>query len=83
MSVGVAPRVLRVLSRSAMVPEEAVTPETTLAALGIDSLDWIECMLALEDELQVELPDPDPATLRTVQDVVDIVERHLADPPGR
>ena len=83
MTAGVAPRVLRVIRRSTMAPEADVTPATTLASLGIDSLDWIDCMLALEDEFQVELPNPDPASVRTVQDIVDVVERHLASLPAR
>jgi acyl carrier protein len=67
-----------VLSRTAMVPEDSVTPDASLTALDIKSLEQIECVLALEDEFHVELRQPDLRTLRTVQDVVDAVQRALA-----
>jgi acyl carrier protein len=73
----IAPRVIQVLGRSAMVPEADLTPETTLSTLGIGSLEWIECVLAFEDEFRLELPDADLRQLRTVQDIVDVVERAL------
>ena len=72
-------RVVRVLSRTAMVPEELVTSDASLTALDIKSLEQIECVLALEDEFHVELHQPDLRQLRTVQDVIDAVQRALAE----
>jgi acyl carrier protein len=69
-------RVIRVLSRTAMVPEDKMTRDASLASLDIKSLEQIECVLALEDEFHVELRQPDLSRLRTVQDVIDAV--HLA-----
>ena len=71
-------RVIRVLSRTAMVPQEKMTPDASLTALDIKSLEQIECVLALEDEFHVELEQPDLRKLRTVQDVIDAVQRALA-----
>lgn len=65
--------VVTLLSRSAMVAEEQVRPDAELAALGMGSLEQIECVMALEDELQIELPVADLRNLRTVQDVIDAV----------
>jgi len=61
------------------VPVEQVRPEVSLIALDIKSLEQIECILALEDEFHVELQEPDLRTLRTVQDVIDAVQRALAE----
>ena len=71
-------RVIRVLSRTAMVPQERITPDASLTALDIKSLEQIECVLALEDEFHVELDQPDLRKLRIVQDVIDAVQRALA-----
>lgn len=71
-------RVIRVLSRTAMIPREKVTPDASLAALDIKSLEQIEFIFALEDEFHVELHQPDLRKLRTVQDVIDAVQRALA-----
>lgn len=70
-------RVVGILSRTAMLPEETLTPDASLTALGIKSLEQIECVLALEDEFHVELDQPDLRKLRTVQDVVAAVRRAL------
>ena len=70
-------RVIGILGRAAMLPQDAVKPDASLEALGIKSLDRIECVLALEDEFHVELDQPDLRSLRTVQDVIDAVQRAL------
>jgi acyl carrier protein len=70
-------RILAVLSRASMLPAEVFSREKTLASLGIGSLEQIECVLALEDELHVELKDTDLWKLRTVGDVFDAVHRAM------
>jgi acyl carrier protein len=72
-------RVIRIISRSAMVPLESVTPSTPLSSLGIGSLEQIECVFAVEEELKVELDQPELWHARTVQDVIDAVARALRD----
>jgi acyl carrier protein len=74
---GLETRVIRVLSRTAMVPEQTVTRDAILTSIDIKSLEQIECVLALEDEFHVELGQPDLRALRTVQDVIDAVQRAL------
>jgi len=78
MSTTVRSRVIGIISRAAMVPEETVRPETPLARLGIGSLEQIECVFAVEEALQVELDQPELWQARTVQDIIDAVTRALA-----
>ena len=78
MSTTVRSRVVGIISRAAMVPEESVRPETPLARLGIGSLEQIECVFAVEEALQVELDQPELWQARTVQDIIDAVTRALA-----
>ncbi len=68
-------RVIDIMSRTAMIPKSELTPDKKLALLGIGSLEQIECVLSLEDELEVELNEPDLHRLQTVQDVMDAVRR--------
>jgi acyl carrier protein len=83
MTPSVASRVIRIISRSAMVPLESVTPSTPLSSLGIGSLEQIECVFAVEEEMKLELDQPELWQARTVQDVIDAVARALdaAHPP--
>jgi len=72
-------RVLDVLSRTTMLPPDALSRDKSLASLGIGSLEQIECVMALEDELEVELPVGDLRKLRTVQDLIDAVRQAAPD----
>lgn len=73
---------MRIISRAAMVSPDQVKPETSLASLGIGSLEQIECVLAVEDELKVEIDTPSLSQTRTVQDVIDAVERAVSGAGG-
>ncbi|WP_395150464.1 acyl carrier protein [uncultured Allofournierella sp.] len=54
---------------------DAVTMEATLAEdLGADSLDAVELNMALEDNLNVSIPDEDLANMKTVGDIVSYLE---------
>lgn len=58
--------------------DNKITPATKLTEdLNIDSLDTIELVMALEQELNIEIPDEDAEKLLTVQDVVDYLEKVL------
>ena len=83
MTESVETRVIRIVSRATLAPESAVRPETLLSSLGIGSLEQIECVLAVEEALQVELDPPELWQSRTVQDVVDAVERAREDAAQR
>ena len=79
MNTTVGSQVIRIISRSAMVPLETVTPATPLSSLGIGSLEQIECVFAVEEELKVELDTPELWQARTVQDVIDAVTRAIGN----
>ena len=46
--------------------------------LGLDSLDSIEMILKLEEELGVELSDEELETVKTVEALTDALDRKLA-----
>ncbi len=61
------------------VDEALITPEATLQAdLGIDSLTAIELAMELETAFGIGIEDEKLAELKTVQDILDIVEVHQA-----
>lgn len=57
------------------VPVEGITRETTFESLGIDSLDMVEMVMELEEELDVELEMEEK--LATVGELVDFVESKM------
>lgn len=59
------------------VNAEDVTLESSfIDDLNADSLDIVELIMALEDELDMEIPDEDVENFKTVGDVVNYVKKH-------
>jgi acyl carrier protein len=56
----------------------ALTPETEIAALGLDSVATMEVIGALEEKLSVRFPDEELATLKSVGDLTALVRRVAA-----
>lgn len=77
----VARRVITLLTERLGIPLEAVTPTAELGEdLGVDSVDAVEFVLALEREFKVSLPDQVFGGVRTVQDVIDLVRERSGTP---
>ena len=49
--------------------------EDSLKSLGLDSLDLVEVMLSIEDQLGIEFTSEEIAQLSTLKDVVKLIER--------
>ena len=60
---------------SEKVDVSTLKPEDSLTALGLDSLDLVEVMLGIEDELGIEFSSEEIAQLSTLEDVVKLIER--------
>ena len=52
-----------------------ITPDSTFESLGIDSLDVVERIMALEDSCGITISDDDAAKLSTVGAIVDYLEK--------
>jgi acyl carrier protein len=71
-------RVIALVADAAGVAPEGVTRRAELTGLGMGSLERLECVLNVEDAFHVELEEVDLRTLRTVGDLVALVERAVA-----
>ena len=54
--------------------EEITLDSSFIDDLNADSLDIVELIMALEDELEMEIPDEDVENFKTVGDVVNYVK---------
>lgn len=59
-----------------------VTPESTLESLKIDSLATVEFLFLLEEKYKIEASS-EQVELRTVQDLVNEVDRLVAEQHGK
>jgi len=70
--------VKRIIKEQLDVVEKEITPESTfIDDLGADSLGLVELVLAFEEAFEIDIPDEDTEKIRTVQDAVDYIEKHL------
>ena len=57
--------------------KDSVSEEIKLNELGLDSLDVVELLMAIEEEFGVEIPDEKIEGLKTVGDVVDYIQDNM------
>jgi acyl carrier protein len=55
---------------------ERITRGTALADLGLDSLDLVELVMDLEEEFGVPISDDEAGRIKTVEDLIRLIERH-------
>ena len=72
-------KVKKILCDQLDLEEEQVTEEAeVIEDLGADSLDIVDLVMTLEEEVNTEIPDEDIENLKTVGDIVKYIEDHAA-----
>lgn len=73
-------RIRTIIAEKLSISEEEVTMEATFVEdLNADSLDLVELMMALEDELDMEIPDEEAENFKTVGDVVKYLKANVEE----
>ena len=78
MSDELIQRVLRVIATSKRIPLDTVTIESDFQQLGIDSMDAVEILFALENEFDISIPDEEVRSVRNVRQMCEGVEKLIA-----
>ena len=78
MSDDLIQRVLKVIATSKRIPLETVTIDSEFEQLGIDSMDAVEILFALENEFDISIPDDDVRSVRNVRQMCAGVEKLVA-----
>ena len=74
----VTAEVKRISKEQLDVDEKDIKEESTfIDDLGADSLGLVELVLAFEEAFEIDIPDEDTEKIRTVQDAVSYIEKHL------
>ena len=68
-------RVLRIIAETQRKDPAQVTIDSSFEELGIDSMDGINIIFALENEFNINVPDEEVKSIRSVRDVVEGVIR--------
>ena len=69
-------KVRAMLAKQLNLPAEKITLESDIIKdLGADSLDVVELLISLEDDYGISIPEDDIAGVKTVKDIVDMIEK--------
>lgn len=71
-------KVCKMLADQLGIPADSIKPESeVIKDLGADSLDVVELMMAIEEEYGITLPDGEVENVKTVQDIVDMLNKNV------
>ena len=70
-------KVMEIIAREQHLDPSKVTMDATFAELGIDSLDGVNILFALEEEFKIDIPDAVAQNMKSVRQVVDSLTRVL------
>jgi acyl carrier protein len=74
MSADVFERVKKVtVEKLGVKPEEVVESASFTEDLGADSLDVVELVMGFEDEFEIDIPDDEVGSIKTVGDAVSYI----------
>jgi acyl carrier protein len=70
-------KLIAIVRKEKDVPEDKLSLETPLAEAGIDSLDALTILFAIEEEFHISIPDDRARSMKTFGDMVDSIEMLL------
>ncbi len=70
------------IATSKRIPLETVTIDSEFQQLGIDSMDAVEILFALENEFDITIPDDEVRSVRNVRQMCEGVEKLIAAKPA-
>ena len=69
-------KVRDMLAKQLNLKPEGITLESDVVKdLGADSLDVVELLISLEDDYGISIPEDDIVNVKTVKDMVDMIEK--------
>ena len=77
----VASRVLRIIADNQRKDVSLVTVDSSFEELGIDSMDAVNIVFAIENEFNVNVPDEEMKNIKSVRDIVEGVQKLVAAKP--
>ena len=70
-------RLLDIVKKEKNIPDDKLAPETPLADAGIDSLDALSILFAIEEQFHISIPDDKARSIKTFSDMITTVEELL------
>jgi acyl carrier protein len=75
MPSNVTEEVLSVIAENRRIPRETITLDSRFEELGMDSMDAVNILFALEDKFDITIPDEAAKQIRSIREMIDGVQR--------
>ena len=71
-------QLIAIVKQEKNIADELLKPETPLAEAGIDSLDSLTILFAIEEHFHISIPDDEARAVKTFSDLIDIIEKRAS-----
>jgi acyl carrier protein len=68
-------KLLDIVKNEKDIPGDKLAPETALTDAGIDSLDALSILFAIEEQFHISIPDDRARAIKTFGDMIDVVQQ--------
>ncbi len=68
-------QLIAIVRQEKNIADELLKPETPLADAGIDSLDSLTILFAIEEHFHISIPDDEARAVKTFDDLIDIIAK--------
>jgi acyl carrier protein len=75
-------RILRIIAETQRKDPAQVTIDSSFEELGIDSMDGVNIVFALENEFNINVPDEEVKNIKSVRDMVEGIIRLIEQNQG-
>ncbi len=73
----IAETLVTLVRKEKNVSEDLLRPELSLADAGIDSLDSLTILFAIEEHFKISIPDDRARAIKTFGDLIDVVQERV------
>jgi len=71
-------KVVSIIASVKSIPPETIKADAALEELGMDSLDKINMLFELEGEFNIDIPDEEARSIKTVSEIVERLEKQIS-----
>ena len=71
-------QLIAIVKQEKHIADDLLKPETPLADAGIDSLDSLTILFAIEEHFRISIPDDEARAVTTFNDLIDIIEKRAS-----
>jgi acyl carrier protein len=70
-------QLIAIVRQEKTIADELLAPGTSLAEAGIDSLDSLTILFAIEEHFRISIPDDEARAVKTFNDLIDIIQKRV------